>query len=77
MREDAIDPNKEGKITNYSKFGQFSQTGRNKILDTRLLLLYGSMLSIIFVISGLCYPFQFKSCFIVLMLVLGIFVLYS
>jgi hypothetical protein len=61
MREDAIDSNKvEGKITNYSKFGQFSQTGRNKILDTRLLLLYGSVLSIIFVISGLCYPFQFN-----------------
>ena len=61
ISQEAIALNKlDGKIVCCSKFGQFHQKNR-KFPDIKLLLLYASSLSIIFVISGSCYPFEFNS----------------
>jgi hypothetical protein len=61
ISQETIARNKQdSKIVCCSKFAQFHKKYR-KIPDKKLLLLYASSLSIIFVISGSSYPFEFNS----------------
>ena len=59
-QEDVALNKQDSKIVCCCKFGQFQKKYR-KIPDKKLLLLYSSALSIIFVISCSCYPFEFSS----------------